>query len=534
MDKYQFGNRLTELRTQKGLTQDKLGEILGVSNKAVSKWENGSAMPRLDMMVRIADYFEIGIDEFFDGNNNGSSSAEQNKLFGSFYDSKIKEFEQDNKGMFVSSIVLSIAIIVFRFALSFVKSDSELLSVTKKDWVIYILFSTLGVALSFLFRWASERIDIKRIIICSAGTFTFSLFLLIFGQLGKFFYPESDGRTAFFTSCSGVIFIIVNAILTVRLFAALKRGYIGKPNLKYTTIVPSGCGIAFAFLCKLAYFPIMILCAFLFLNILCLIKEREWLDLFENKKDEKEKNKSKFSDAIFWIIVLAVCLAVGVFGPTLLVRITYRSLPNYIKRMPSEYTYYDCSFADDEYSTTVIGKAKISIPKEFKVYESDSENGKLFSIDGNEPDEKDKARINIFYDTNEEFKSDLLKFSELFDREYEGDFNTVFDMERFTHTYDFRNVKFGEWGKAIGAFALLMVGRYGIPEYDKAMEYKYANKEGYIYTMPHPDEKNHIVYFIEVDNDNDESVLISLIDNPQDDEYDFETFCKMLNSVEFN
>jgi|GEM_PF-310944 len=533
MDKYQFGNRLTELRTQKGLTQDKLGEILGVSNKAVSKWENGSAMPRLDMMVKLSDYFEIGIDEFFDDNIT-SLTLEQNKDFGSFYDSKLKEFEQDNKGMFVSSIVLSIAIIVFRFALSFVKSDSELLSVTKKDWVIYILFSTLGVALSFLFRWASERIDIKRIIICSAGTFTFSLFLLVFGQLGKFFYPESDGRTAFFTSCLGVIFIIVNAILTVRLFAALKRGYIDNPNLKFITIVPVGCGITFSFLCKLAYFPIMILCAFLFLNILCLIKEREWFDLFENKKSEKEKKKSKLSDIIFWIISLAVCLAVGVFGPTLLVKITYWSLPDYIKITPEKYTYHDSMFADDEYSNIVIGKASMSIPKEFIMYDSTSENEKLFSLDGNEPDEKDKARINVFYDTNEDFKSDLLKFSELFDGEYEGDFNTVFDMERFIHTYDLRNVKFGEWGKAIGAFALLMVGRYGIPEYDKAMEYKYANKEGYIYTMPHPEEKNHIVYFIEVDNDNDESVLISLIDNPQDDEYDFETFCKVLNSVKFN
>lgn len=41
MDNYEFSRRIVELRRQKGLSQKQLGEMLGVSNKAVSKWENG-------------------------------------------------------------------------------------------------------------------------------------------------------------------------------------------------------------------------------------------------------------------------------------------------------------------------------------------------------------------------------------------------------------------------------------------------------------------------------------------------------------
>ena len=41
MDNYEFAQRIAELRRQKGLSQKQLGEMLGVSNKAVSKWENG-------------------------------------------------------------------------------------------------------------------------------------------------------------------------------------------------------------------------------------------------------------------------------------------------------------------------------------------------------------------------------------------------------------------------------------------------------------------------------------------------------------
>ncbi len=91
MDKYKFGNKLTELRTEKKLTQSELGDILGVSNKAVSKWENGSAMPRLDMMSKITEYFGVSIDEFLDipsDKNQTDESFEQKYL--KLYNEKMK------------------------------------------------------------------------------------------------------------------------------------------------------------------------------------------------------------------------------------------------------------------------------------------------------------------------------------------------------------------------------------------------------------------------------------------------------------
>ena len=43
MNKYNFGNYLCQLREKKGYSQSELGRKLGVTNKAVSKWENGQA-----------------------------------------------------------------------------------------------------------------------------------------------------------------------------------------------------------------------------------------------------------------------------------------------------------------------------------------------------------------------------------------------------------------------------------------------------------------------------------------------------------
>lgn len=70
MDKYAFGNRLYALRTEKGYTQEKLGKMLGVSNKAISKWENGTTQPRLEMLDKIAACFDISVEELLEYENN--------------------------------------------------------------------------------------------------------------------------------------------------------------------------------------------------------------------------------------------------------------------------------------------------------------------------------------------------------------------------------------------------------------------------------------------------------------------------------
>ena len=74
MDKYAFGNYLTDLRTQRGLSQSELGEIVGVSNKAISKWENGEALPRLERLKSLADFFGVSVEELVAGSKVGEDA----------------------------------------------------------------------------------------------------------------------------------------------------------------------------------------------------------------------------------------------------------------------------------------------------------------------------------------------------------------------------------------------------------------------------------------------------------------------------
>lgn len=67
MNHQKIGAFLKELRRAKGVTQEQLAETLSVSRRTVSRWETGSNMPDLDILVEIADYYEVDIRELFDG-----------------------------------------------------------------------------------------------------------------------------------------------------------------------------------------------------------------------------------------------------------------------------------------------------------------------------------------------------------------------------------------------------------------------------------------------------------------------------------
>ena len=56
--------RLAQIRKQRGLSQQKLADTLGVSRSTVAMWETGPNQPDPDMLLRIADFFHVSVDYF--------------------------------------------------------------------------------------------------------------------------------------------------------------------------------------------------------------------------------------------------------------------------------------------------------------------------------------------------------------------------------------------------------------------------------------------------------------------------------------
>ncbi|VIG04282.1 DNA-binding protein [Clostridioides difficile] len=57
-----FGQRLKEIRVQKNLTGEELGKILNVTKVAISNWESGRRFPSQNILISIADYFNVSLD----------------------------------------------------------------------------------------------------------------------------------------------------------------------------------------------------------------------------------------------------------------------------------------------------------------------------------------------------------------------------------------------------------------------------------------------------------------------------------------
>lgn len=58
-----LGQKISDLRKQRGMTQDELADIMGVSSQAVSKWENDLSIPDLPILMELSKYFHISLDD---------------------------------------------------------------------------------------------------------------------------------------------------------------------------------------------------------------------------------------------------------------------------------------------------------------------------------------------------------------------------------------------------------------------------------------------------------------------------------------
>lgn len=60
-----FGKRLREVRKSKKITQQELADRLGIKRNTYSDWENGKTEPTFEILVKLADLFDISLDWLF-------------------------------------------------------------------------------------------------------------------------------------------------------------------------------------------------------------------------------------------------------------------------------------------------------------------------------------------------------------------------------------------------------------------------------------------------------------------------------------
>lgn len=67
MDQAKVGKFIAQLRKERGLTQEALGQKLGVTNKTVSRWENGNYMPDIELLIPLGEVLGVSVNELLAG-----------------------------------------------------------------------------------------------------------------------------------------------------------------------------------------------------------------------------------------------------------------------------------------------------------------------------------------------------------------------------------------------------------------------------------------------------------------------------------
>ncbi len=79
MDQAKIGSFLRELRKERNLTQEQLAERFYVASRTVSRWETGSNMPDLSILIELADFYDVDIREILEGERKSEIMEKEEK-----------------------------------------------------------------------------------------------------------------------------------------------------------------------------------------------------------------------------------------------------------------------------------------------------------------------------------------------------------------------------------------------------------------------------------------------------------------------
>ncbi|MBR6667031.1 MAG: helix-turn-helix transcriptional regulator [Clostridia bacterium] len=151
MDQMKIGRFIAERRKRVSLTQLQLAEKLGITDRAVSKWETGKAMPDVSIMLELCGVLEISVNDLLCGEVVGMEDYSK-KLENNLLD-MIRQKEQADKRLLFLETVVGISATVIMFALVLLATFVQMAS-----WLRVALLA-LGFALFFAGCFYALRIE---------------------------------------------------------------------------------------------------------------------------------------------------------------------------------------------------------------------------------------------------------------------------------------------------------------------------------------------------------------------------------------
>ena len=144
MDQIKIGKFIASCRKEQGMTQAVLAEKLGISDRAVSKWETGKSMPDSGIMLELCDLLKINVNELLSGEKIMAEAydrrAEENLL------AMKREVEEKNRQMLRTEYWIALPAVLAGLVIVFVASFVEMPTWSRIVLIAFALVMIFAVA----------------------------------------------------------------------------------------------------------------------------------------------------------------------------------------------------------------------------------------------------------------------------------------------------------------------------------------------------------------------------------------------------
>ena len=155
MDQIKVGKFISDERKAKGYTQKQLSELLGISDKTISKWECGNGFPEASLLLPLCNELEITVNELLTGERisqqNYKKKAEENMV------NMIREKEENKQKILLTTMIGVISTITFVTLLLVVCFYTDVITLPIKMVLMVIAISVFGVGL-YVAMWGDRKI----------------------------------------------------------------------------------------------------------------------------------------------------------------------------------------------------------------------------------------------------------------------------------------------------------------------------------------------------------------------------------------
>ena len=155
MDQVKIGKFISDERKAKGYTQKQLSEVLGISDKTISKWECGNGFPEASLLLPLCNELEITVNELLTGERisqqNYKKKAEENMV------NMIREKEENKQKILLTTMIGVISTITFVTLLLVVCFYTDVITLPIKIVLMMIALSVFCVGL-YVAMWGDRKI----------------------------------------------------------------------------------------------------------------------------------------------------------------------------------------------------------------------------------------------------------------------------------------------------------------------------------------------------------------------------------------